>query len=77
MSNMNFELSSKKKSLENYNTILKIINYQITLDGSTLVDNLTKNHQVDYLSSALIPAKSIDKVQFQEHLAAVRYRSRN
>ena len=61
MSNMNFELSSKKKSLE----------------SSTLADNLTKNHQVDYLSSALIPAKSIDKVQFQEHLAAVRYRSRN
>ena len=57
MSNMNFEPSSKKKSLENYNTILKIINYQITLDGSTLADNLTKNHQVDYLSSALIPAK--------------------
>ena len=77
MSNMNFQLSSKKKSLENYNTILKIINYQITLDGSTLADNLTKNHQVDYLSSALIPAKSIDKFQFQEHLAAVRYRSRN
>ena len=42
MSNMNFEPSSKKKSLENYNTILKIINYQITLDGSTLADNLTK-----------------------------------
>ena len=77
MSNMNFEPSSKKKSLENYNTILKIINYQITLDGSTLADNLTKNHQVDYLSSALIPAKSIDKVQFQKHLATVRYRSRN
>ena len=77
MSNMNFEPSSKKKSLENYNTILKIINYQITLDGSTLADNLTKNHQVDYLSSALIPAKSIDKVQFQKYLAAVRYRSRN
>ena len=28
-----------------------------TLDGSTLGDNLTKSHQVDYMSSVLVRAE--------------------
>ena len=39
-----------------------------TLDGSTLEDNLITNHQVDYMSSALIPAEAVE--DNQEHLVA-------
>ena len=42
-------------------------------DGSTLADNLIKSHHVDFLSAALISAKSVDNVQAQEHHAAIRY----
>ena len=31
-----------------------------TLDGSTLQDNLISSHQVDYVSSVLIPAKAVE-----------------
>ena len=50
-----------------------MINYRITLDGSTSADNLIKSHQVDYLLSKHIPAKSVGNFQVQEHLAAIRY----
>ena len=54
-----------------------MINYRITLDGSTLVDDLIKSSQVDYLSSALIPTKAVDNGQAQEHLAAIRHSTRH
>ena len=31
-----------------------------TVDGSTLEDNLITSHQVDYLSSAVIPAEAAE-----------------
>ena len=34
-----------------------------TLDGSTLGDNLISSHQVDYVSSVLIPAEAVEKNQ--------------
>ena len=34
-----------------------------TLDGSTLGDNLITSHQVDYMSSALIPAEVVENNQ--------------
>ena len=40
-----------------------------TLDVSTLGDNLVTRHQVDYMSSALIPAEAVEN--YQEHLAAI------
>ena len=40
------------------------------LDGSTLGDNLITSHQVDYLSSALIPAEDVENDQ--QHLVAIR-----
>ena len=36
-----------------------------------LPDNVTKNHQADFLFSALIPAKSVNNVQ--ELLVVIRY----
>ena len=36
------------------------------LDGSTLEDNVITNHQVDYLSSALIPVETVKNNQ--DHL---------
>ena len=40
-----------------------------TLDGSTLGNNLITSHQVDYMSSALIPAAEAVENN-QEHLVA-------
>ena len=34
-----------------------------TLDGSTLRDNLVTSHQVDYISSVLIPAEAVENDQ--------------
>ena len=34
-----------------------------TLDGSTLGDNLITSPQVDYMSSALIPAEAVENDQ--------------
>ena len=34
-----------------------------TVDGSTLGDNLITCHQVDYMSSALIPAEAVENDQ--------------
>ena len=39
-----------------------------TLDGSTLGNNLITSHQVDYMSSALIPAEAVENKQ--EHFVA-------
>ena len=33
-------------------------------DGSTLQDNLISSHQVDYVSSVLIPAKAVENNHF-------------
>ena len=41
-----------------------------TADGSTFGDNLIKSHQVDYISSALIPAEAVENDQ--EHFLAIR-----
>ena len=46
-----------------------------TLDGSTSADNLIKSHQLDFLSSGLIPAETVDNDQ--ENLAAIRYITRH
>ena len=34
-----------------------------TADGSTLGDNLTTSHQVDYMSSVLIPVEAVENDQ--------------
>ena len=40
----------------------------ITVDGSTLGDNLITSHQVDYMSSALISAEAVENDQ--EHITS-------
>ena len=35
-----------------------------TVDGSTLGDNLITSHQVDYMSSALIPVEAVENDQY-------------
>ena len=61
--NVNFALSSNNKDklrgLCNYLN-QKVITAINTLDGSTLGNNLVTSYQVDYLSSALIPAEAVD-----------------
>ena len=37
-------------------------------DGSTLEDNLITSHQVDYMSSVLIPAEAVENDQ--EHMTS-------
>ena len=34
-----------------------------TADGSTLGDNLITSHQVDYMSSAIIPAEAVENAR--------------
>ena len=41
-----------------------------TVGGSTFGDNLITSHQVDYMSSALIPAEAVENDQ--EHFVAIR-----
>ena len=41
-----------------------------TLDGSTLGDNQIMSHQVDYMSSVLIPAEAVENDP--EHLKPIR-----
>ena len=69
MSNVNFALSNNSKDqlkdLYDYSN-QKVITVINILDGSTLGDNLITNHQVDYISSALIPAEAVKNEQ--EHL---------
>ena len=40
-----------------------------TVDGSTLGDNLITSHQVDYMSSVLIPAKTVENDQ--QHISYI------
>ena len=65
MSNANFTLSIKHKDqLGDLNK--KLITAINTLDGSTLEDDLITGHQVDYMPTALIPAKAAENNQ--DHL---------
>ena len=73
MSNVNFALSSNNKDQLRY--LHNCLNQKVvatikTLDGSTLEDNLNMSHQVDYISSALIPAETVKNCQ--EHPVATR-----
>ena len=43
-----------------------------TLDGSTFQDNLITSHQVDCMSSALIPAEAVKNDQ--EHITSFSYK---
>ena len=62
MPNVNYPLPSKKpRNFHNYLN-QKVISPINTLDGSTLGDNLITSHQVDYMSSALIPVVKLLKI---------------
>ena len=71
MPSENFVLSSinkdQPKDLQNYLN-QKMIDAIITVDGSTLGDNLITSHQVDYMSSALISAEAVENDQ--EHITS-------
>ena len=62
----NFALSNiyedQVKDLKNHlnQEMIATIN---TVDGSALGDNLITSHQVDYMSSALIPAEAVENDQ--------------
>ena len=62
----NFALSSinkdQLKDLQNYLN-QKMIAAIDTVDGSTLGDNLITSHQVDYMSSVLIPVEAVENDQ--------------
>ena len=55
--NVKFALSSMRINWENITTTIN------TLDSSTSGDNLISSHQVDYVSSVLIPAEAVEKNQ--------------
>ena len=63
MPNVNFALSTNNKDhlrdLYNYLN-QKAITAINNLDGSTLGDNLITSHQVDCMSSALIPSETVE-----------------
>ena len=71
MANVNIALSTKNKDqlrdLYNYLN-QKVITAINAVDGSTLGDNLITSHQVDYISSAVIPAEALE--DNQEHFVA-------
>ena len=65
MPNVNHALASKNKDqLRDFYIYLnqKVIAYINTLDGSKWGDNLITSHQVDYMSSAVIPAVKLLKI---------------
>ena len=65
MPNVNYALASKNKDqLRDFYIYLnqKVIAYINTLDGSKWGDNLITSHQVDYMSSAVIPAVKLLKI---------------
>ena len=65
MPNVNYALASKNKDqLRDFYIYLnqKLIAYINTLDGSKWGDNLITSHQVDYMSSAVIPAVKLLKI---------------
>ena len=71
MLNVNFALSGNNKDQRKgfYNDLNQnVITAINTLDGSTLRDNLITNPQIDYVSSALISAETVENNQ--EHLVA-------
>ena len=72
MLSKNFTLSSinkdQLKDLQNYLN-QKMIAAIDTVDGSTLGDNLITSHQVDYMSSVLIPAEAVENDQ--EHISYI------
>ena len=73
MSNVNFALSSNSK--DQLRDLYNHLNQKVTtvinnVDGSALGDNIITSHQVDYMSSALIPAEAVKNSQ--EHLVAIR-----
>ena len=73
MSNVNFALSSNNK--DQLRDLYNQLNQKVTtvinnVDGSALGDNITTSHQVDYMSSVLIPAEAVKNSQ--EHLVAIR-----
>ena len=74
MPSENFTLSSNNedqlKDLLNF-LKSKLITAINTVDGSTLRDNLITSHQVDYISSVVIPAEAVETDQGQ-HLLAKR-----
>ena len=56
--------SNSKDQLRDLNQ--KLITAVNTLDGSTLGNDLITSHQVDYMSTALIPAEAVENDQ--DHL---------
>ena len=71
MLNVNFGLSGNNMDQRRgfYNDLNQnVITAINTLDGSTLRDNLITNPQIDYVSSALISAETVENNQ--EHLVA-------
>ena len=67
MLNVKFLLSSKSKNqLRHLYTYLnqKVITAINTLDGSKLGDNLIMSHQIDYMSSVIIPAEGVKNRAF-------------
>ena len=73
MPNVNFALSSSNKDqirdLYNYLN-QKMITAINTLDSSTLGNNLISSHQLDCMSSGLVPAEAVQKDQ--KHFVAKR-----
>ena len=63
LSNVNFALSSNNKDqirdLYNYLN-QKVITTRNHLDRTTLADNLIASHQIDYMSSVLIPTEAVE-----------------
>ena len=53
--------------MQNYLNQKMIVTINIA-DGSTLEDNLITSHQVDYMSSVLIPAEAVENDQ--EHMTS-------
>ena len=68
MLSQNFALSiinkDQHKDLQNYLSQKMIAAIDI-VDGSMLGGNLITSHQVDYMSSALIPAEAVENYQEQ------------
>ena len=65
MPNVNYALASKNKDQPRDFYIYlnqKVIDSINSLDGSKWGDNLITSHQVDYMSSAVIPAVKLLKI---------------
>ena len=62
MSNVNITHSDNSKDQPG-DLNQKLITAMNALDGSTLRDNLITSHQVDYMSTELIPAEAVENNQ--------------